>query len=78
MDCAVQMIGVGEGSQGRPAGAHHRAIDRCNYWHASLGYRFDGSLEDIFELQDKVAVSVAGVVEPTLQAAEIRRPSERR
>jgi len=35
--------------------------------------RFDGSLEDVFELQDKVAVTVAGIVEPTLQAAEIRR-----
>jgi TolB-like protein len=34
---------------------------------------FDGSLKDIFELQDKVAVSVAGIIEPTLQAAEIRR-----
>ena len=39
--------------------------------------RFDGSLEDVFELQDTVAVSVAGVIEPTLQAAEIRRSSER-
>jgi adenylate cyclase len=39
--------------------------------------RFDGSLEDVFDLQDKVAVSVAGVIEPTLQAAEIRRSSER-
>jgi adenylate cyclase len=35
--------------------------------------RFDGSLENVFELQDDVAVSVAGVIEPTLQAAEIRR-----
>jgi len=35
--------------------------------------RFDGSLEDIFELQDQVAVSVAGVIEPTLLAAEMRR-----
>ncbi len=34
--------------------------------------RFDGSLEDVFELQDKVASSVAGVIEPALQAAEIR------
>ena len=34
--------------------------------------RFDGSLEDMFELQDKVAISVAGVIEPALQAAEIR------
>jgi adenylate cyclase len=38
--------------------------------------RFDGSLEDVFELQDRVAVSVAGVIEPTLQAAEIRRSTE--
>jgi len=28
--------------------------------------RFDGSLEDVFELQDRVAVSVAGVIEPAL------------
>src|SRR5712671_5737172 len=39
--------------------------------------RFDGSLEDVFELQDKVAISVAGVIEPTLQTAEIRRSSAR-
>jgi len=39
--------------------------------------RFDGSLEDVFELQDKVAISVAGVIEPTLQAAELRRSSAR-
>src|SRR6516225_1335542 len=38
---------------------------------------FDGSLEDVFELQDKVAISVAGVIEPALQAAEIRRSSDR-
>src|SRR5262249_53913025 len=39
--------------------------------------RFDGSLEDVFDLQDKVASSVAGVIEPALQAAEIRRSSAR-
>jgi len=39
--------------------------------------RFDGSLEDVFDLQDKVASSVAGIIEPTLQEAEIRRSSER-
>ena len=39
--------------------------------------RFDGSLEDVFELQDKVAINVAGVIEPTLQAAEIRRVADR-
>ena len=35
--------------------------------------RFDGSLEDIFDLQDQVATSVAGVIEPTLRTAEIKR-----
>src|ERR1700738_4706015 len=35
--------------------------------------RFDGSLEDVFDLQDKVATSVAGVIEPELRAAEMRR-----
>ena len=39
--------------------------------------RFDGSLEDVFELQDKVATSVAGVIEPTLQAAETARAAHR-
>ena len=39
--------------------------------------RFDGSLEEVFELQDRVAISVAGVIEPTLQAAEILRSTER-
>jgi pentatricopeptide repeat protein len=39
--------------------------------------RFDGSLEDVFELQDKVALSVAGVIEPTLEAAETGRSAER-
>jgi len=39
--------------------------------------RFDGSLEDVFDLQDKIAVSVAGVIEPALQAAEIRHSADR-
>ena len=39
--------------------------------------RFDGSLEDVFDLQDKVAIDVAGVIEPALQAAEVRRSAAR-
>ncbi len=39
--------------------------------------RFDGSLEDVFELQDKIAISVAGIIEPALQAAEMRRSAAR-
>ncbi len=39
--------------------------------------RFDGSLKDVFELQDKVAASVTGVIEPALQAAEAARSADR-
>ena len=39
--------------------------------------RFDGLIEDVFELQDKIALSVAGVIEPALQAAEMRRSAAR-
>ena len=39
--------------------------------------RFDGSLEDVFDLQDKVASSVAGVIEPALQTAETARSAHR-
>src|SRR5207248_4273874 len=35
--------------------------------------RFDGTLDDVFELQDRVASSVAGAIEPKLRIAEIER-----
>jgi adenylate cyclase len=39
--------------------------------------RFEGTLEDVFDLQDTVALSAAGVIEPTLRAAEVRRVAKR-
>jgi TolB-like protein/class 3 adenylate cyclase/predicted ATPase len=39
--------------------------------------RFDGPLEDVFDLQDKVASSVAGVIEPALLEAETARATRR-
>src|SRR5213082_190377 len=39
--------------------------------------RFDGALDDIFELQDQVASSVAGAIEPKLRHAEIERASRK-
>jgi TolB-like protein len=39
--------------------------------------RYDGSLDDVFDLQDQVATSVAGVIEPTLQIAEAVRAAGR-
>lgn len=35
--------------------------------------RFEGELGDIFDLQDRVAESLAGAIEPSLQRAEIER-----
>jgi adenylate cyclase len=51
-------------------------IDAANGAHLWAD-RVDGSLEDVFELQDKVASSVAGIIEPTLQAAETALSAKR-
>jgi adenylate cyclase len=39
--------------------------------------RFDGTLEDVFALQDQVANAVASQIEPSIQIAEIRRAHAR-
>ena len=39
--------------------------------------RFDGALDDIFELQDQVASSVVGAIEPKLRLAEIERAARK-
>jgi TolB-like protein len=68
-----------EGSVRKAAGRVRitgQLIDTTNGAHLWAD-RFDGSLEDVFDLQDKVAVSVAGVIEPTLQAAETARSANR-
>jgi adenylate cyclase len=54
------------GNRVRITGLLIDAITSTHLW----ADRFDGSLEDVFELQDKVASSVAGIIEPTLQVAE--------
>jgi tetratricopeptide (TPR) repeat protein len=38
---------------------------------------FDGTLDDIFELQDRVASNVAGAIEPKLRQSEIDRASRK-
>jgi TolB-like protein len=35
--------------------------------------RFDGALEDVFDLQDQVTINVVGAVAPKLEQAEINR-----
>jgi TolB-like protein/class 3 adenylate cyclase/tetratricopeptide (TPR) repeat protein len=39
--------------------------------------RFDGSLEDIFDLQDQVTAKVVGAISPKLEQAEIERSSRK-
>jgi adenylate cyclase len=39
--------------------------------------RFDGALDDIFDLQDQVASGVAGAIEPKLRQSEIERASRK-
>jgi adenylate cyclase len=39
--------------------------------------RFDGSLEDIFELQDQITARVVGAISPQMQLAEIERAARK-
>jgi tetratricopeptide (TPR) repeat protein len=61
------------GNRVRITGQLIDAVSGAHLW----ADRFDGSLEDVFDLQDKVASSVAGVIEPALQAAETARSAGR-
>jgi TolB-like protein len=49
------------------------ASDGAQIW----THRFEDTLEDVFDLQDKVALSVAGKIEPAVLDAEVRRVSAR-
>lgn len=40
--------------------------------------KYDGPVEDLFELQDRITESVVGVLEPTIQQAEIDRTRHKR
>jgi TolB-like protein len=49
------------------------ATDGMQIW----THRFEETLDDVFVLQDRVALGVAGKIEPTVEQAEIRRSSAR-
>jgi tetratricopeptide (TPR) repeat protein len=40
--------------------------------------KFDGELEDVFDLQDRITERVVGIVEPSLQESEIERSRRKR
>jgi hypothetical protein len=64
-------------AQSRQPRAHHRPIDRTASGAHIWADRFDGTLDDIFELQDQVASSVVGAIEPRLRLAEIERATRK-
>jgi TolB-like protein len=39
--------------------------------------KFDGALEDVFDLQDQITERVVGIVEPSLQRSEIERSRQK-
>jgi len=49
------------------------ATDGSQLW----AQHYEDTLDDVFALQDRVALSVAGVIEPTVQDVEIRRAARR-
>ena len=61
------------GSRVRIVGQLVDAITGHHVW----ADRFDGDLDDIFELQDKVTESIAGVVEPSIRLQEIKKARTR-
>jgi len=63
-------------------GSVRRALNRvriaCHLTDATTGTeiwsdRFDGTTEDVFELQDRVTASIVGAIEPKLRGAEVAR-----
>ena len=61
------------GSKVRITGQLVDATNGAHLW----GERFDGTYEDIFELQDQFAASVVGAVAPQLEFAEIARSRQK-
>src|SRR5208282_3413536 len=40
--------------------------------------RYDGAVEDVFDLQDKLTQNIVGILEPNLRRAEIERAQRKR
>ena len=62
------------GSRLRITGQLIEAASGTHLW----ANRFDGTLEDVFDLQDSITKSVAGILAPTITDAEIERAQRKR
>ncbi len=65
------------GTKSRRPRAHHRATDRCDDRRASLGRPVRRLSRRHIRSAGQIALNVAGVIEPTLEAAETRRSANR-
>ncbi|HML29860.1 MAG TPA: winged helix-turn-helix domain-containing protein [Hyphomicrobium sp.] len=80
-DCVKQVgkeLGVGYVLEGSMRKSADRVRITCQLIDAITGVqlwaeRFEGKVEDIFELQDRIATSVAGAIAPRVELAEIER-----
>ncbi len=83
-DCAFDVkqvgkeLGVGYVLEGSMRKSADRVRITCQLIDATTGVqlwaeRFEGTVEDIFELQDRIATSVAGAIAPRVELAEIER-----
>jgi len=61
------------GSQGQPGQESRGSSSKPQPATTSGATSFEGSLDDVFELQDKITETVVAAIEPSLQVAEIRR-----
>jgi adenylate cyclase len=52
----------------------HKAEGGAHVW----ADRYDGSLDDIFDLQDQITAQVAGALQPSIRLAEVERASRKR
>jgi len=50
------------------------AVTGMHLW----AHRYDGTVEDIFDLQDRITASVVGSIQPSIRAAEIERARRKR
>jgi adenylate cyclase len=61
------------GARVRITGQLIDAVTGAHLW----AERFDGGVEDVFDLQDKITASVVGAIEPTVRKVEIERARRR-
>jgi adenylate cyclase len=78
----AQELGVRYVLEGSVRKAGNRVRITCQLIDTATGAhiwadRFDGALDDIFDLQDQVASNVAGAIEPKLRQSEIERASRK-